>query len=394
MDSLKTRYNPHEKFNVNCGLEAIHGKLYRRYHENTGKKHTRTAQVTGKHPSRPTLSPQGSGKPFNQKTKIMDQNNLLHLKQEMRTLGFREDLTVQMEKNMEANLPEFTLKDKVEGVKSELELNIYFRQSSQSEFYYLNKFEVLKAEERPLVQGETYRVSVDGASGQLVQNFETAFEAVGFFRAQGEPTTLAIAKGNDIQPLVTVRDGQVILIEKDFAKTFRSPEMPQTFWVDRGKGFAADQAVNLVEGRSVYRDDMLTQGGQEYKAWFKMDLDGPRDKYQNFTMNQYHDPSYGFNLSEVLDKFAIKELDSPKSREVLENALKNGDRAPATVEKDGQKIKVYIEAVPRYTQINMFTDQGKSEKREQFLKDPAKVKEMLQSKGKEKGASTEQGMGI
>jgi len=186
----------------------------------------------------------------------------------------------------------------------------------------------------------------------------------------------------------------VILLDKDFGKTFRSPEMPQTFWLDRGKGFSASQAVNLIEGRAVHRDDMLTQSGQAYKAWFKMELDGPRDKYMNYSMNQYHDPGYGFNLSDVLDKFKIKELSKPEEGEKLESALKSGDRPQATVEKDGKKVEVYIEAVPRYSQINVFNTQGKTEKREQFLKEPSREKEINQSKTKDKSASVDQGLGV
>ena len=324
----------------------------------------------------------------------MDKKNLENLKSEMNALGFSEKLTAEMEKKMSDGLSEFTLTDQVKGIKGEMELNLYFKQSSQSEFYYLNKFDVLKSEGRQLNAGENYRVTVNGESGQKVQNFERAYEAVGFFRAQGEPATISIANGSKIEPLVTVQEGQVILLDKDFGKTFRSPELPQTFWLDRGKGFSANQAINLVEGRAVHRDDMLTQSGKAYQAWFKMDVDGPRDKYMNYSMNQYNDPSYGFNLTDVLDKFNIKELEKPELRAKLEQSLKNGDRAEATVTKDGKKVQVLIEAEPRYSQINVFNTQGKSEKREQFLKEPSQSKEASVSKSKEKNVSAEQGLGI
>jgi len=324
----------------------------------------------------------------------MDKKNLENLKTEMNSLGFSEKLTTEMEMKMEAGLSEFILTDQIKGTKGEMELNLYFKQSSQSEFYYLNKFDVLKAEARKLQPGEQYRVTVNGEAAQKVQDFERAYEAVGFFRAQGEPASISIAKGTKVEPLVTVQEGQVILLDKDFGKTFRSPELPQTFWLDRGKGFSSTQAINLVEGRAVHRDDMLTQSGKAYQAWFKMDVDGPRDKYMNYSMNQYNDPSYGFNLSDVLDKFNIKELDKPELRAKLEQSLKNGDRAEATVSKEGKKIQVLIEAEPRYAQINLFNAQGKSEKREQFLKEPGHAKDASQGKSKEKNVSAEQGLGI
>ncbi len=123
----------------------------------------------------------------------------------------------------------------------------------------------------------------------------------------------------------------------------------------------------------------------------KLDLDGPRDRHKNFNMNQYHDPSYGFNLKEVLDKFNIKELENPKEREKLEAQLKNGDRPMITVEKNGEQVKLQVEAVPRYSQINMFAASGKPEKREQFLKEPSLNKSVSKSKGKQVSAS--QGLG-
>jgi hypothetical protein len=93
----------------------------------------------------------------------------------------------------------------------------------------------------------------------------------------------------------------------------------------------------------------------------------------------------------VLDKFNIKELENPKEREKLEAQLKNGDRPMITVEKNGEQVKLQVEAVPRYSQINMFAAGGKPEKREQFLKEPSLNKSVSKSKGKQVSAS--QGLG-
>ncbi|AZI26450.1 hypothetical protein EA772_14300 [Pedobacter sp. G11] len=87
-------------------------------------------------------------------------------------------------------------------------------------------------------------------------------------------------------------------------------------------------------------------------------------------------------------------MEKPELRVRLEQSLKNGDRAEATVTKDGKKVQVLIEAEPRYSQINVFNTQGKSEKREQFLKEPSNFKDVSQSKSKEKNVSAEQGLGI
>lgn len=126
----------------------------------------------------------------------------------------------------------------------------------------------------------------------------------------------------------------------------------------------------------------------------KLDMDGPRDKYMNLNVNQYHDPSYGFNLKEVLDRFPFKELANEKLRGKLESSLKNGDRATVSIEKDGSLLSLKIEAVPRYSQINVFNMEGKSEKREQFLKEQPIEKTLDKSNAKSKSVNQEQGVGL
>ncbi|MCP6037082.1 hypothetical protein NL368_27475, partial [Klebsiella pneumoniae] len=82
----------------------------------------------------------------------------------------------------------------------------------------------------------------------------------------------------------------------------------------------------------------------------------------------YHDPAYGFDLKQVLERFNIKELDDPKLYGKIEASLKNGDRATVSVERDGEREVLKIEAVPRYSQVNFYSLDGKPQKREQFLK--------------------------
>lgn len=331
------------------------------------------------------------------KTRSMNLNNLENLKSEMKSLGFSKELQEKMEENMKANLPEFVLKDQINGHKGQIDLNLYFKQSGQSENYYLNKYDVALNEGKALEPGQQYLVisPSDTPGKNNVFKRENVAQAIEVFKKHTGNAELAVGKDPAHKTkLASMEDGKINYVEKDFARTFRNPPLPQTIWVEKGKGFTVSQSINLIEGRAVYREDMLTQGGLPYKSWMKLDLDGPRDRHMNFNMNQYHDPSYGFNLKEVLDKFNIKELDNPKEREKLEAQLKNGDRPFITVEKNGAQVKLQVEAVPRYAQLNMFASNGRPEKREQFLKEPALNKDISKSKGKEKAVSASQGLGI
>jgi hypothetical protein len=137
---------------------------------------------------------------------------------------------------------------------------------------------------------------------------------------------------------------------------------------------------------------LLNLGGMPYKAWIKLDMDTPKDRNQNFLTNQYHDPSYGFNLEKVLDKFNIKELADPAKREAIETDLKRGNRPLITTVKDGQEVKMFIEAVPRYSQINLYREDGKPEKREQFLKEQNQEQGLQIGKGKGKEKELEEGL--
>jgi len=326
----------------------------------------------------------------------MNRNNLENLKEELKKLGFKDKVAGEMEKQIEKGVPEFTLNDKVNGAKGQVDLTLYFRQSGQSDNYYFNKYEVALNTGKSLEEGQKYMVITpnEQAPGKnLVKSFENVTEAISFFKEQKGNSELAAGKdaANKVE-LAKMEKGKTNYIAKDFQRTFRTPAQTQTFFVERGRGFTGEQAANLIQGRSVFRDDLLNLGGQEYKAWIKLDMDSPKDRYQNYQTNQYHVPTYGFDLEKVLDKYQIKELDDPKKREALIQTLENGNRPLVTTVKEGQDTKLFMEAVPRYSQLNFFREDGKPEKREQFLKEPKLDQTLQLNKGKEK--EQEQGMAV
>ncbi|WP_129715499.1 hypothetical protein [Pedobacter sp. SYP-B3415] len=304
----------------------------------------------------------------------MNLNNLESLRQEMNILGFSDELAKKMEQFMREDHPNFVLHDKREGLRGQAEMNIYFKQSGQSDYYYLNKFEVTMNEGTRLENNQRYMVVTPaekrGEPNQM-RVYTSVSEAIENFRLR--KTNAELLKGNPEKPdtrelLAGMENGKINYVAKDFVRTFRNPPTPQTFWLDRGKGFTASQAVNLMEGRAVYRADLLNVAGEPYKAWTRLDLEGPKDRFKNFAINQYHDPAYGFDLKQVLERFNIKELDDPKLYGKIEASLKNGDRATVSVERDGEREVLKIEAVPRYSQVNFYSLDGKPQKREQFLK--------------------------
>lgn len=329
--------------------------------------------------------------------KDMNYNNLENLKEELAKLGFGKKVAEDMQKQMEKGVSDFTLHDRVMGNKGQVDLTLHFRQSAQSENYYLNKFDVSLLNGRPLAEGEKYMVvnpDMQKDGKPVVRSFERAAEAIEFFN--GQHGNAELASGKDWAhktELAKMENGNVNYVEKEFNRTFKNPGITQTVFVERGKGFTAEQAVNLIQGRAVLRDDLIRLGGEPYSAWNKLDMDNQKDKYHNFQMLQYNVPGFGFDLEKTLDQFTIKELNDEKKREQLIRSVQNGNRPQVTVVKDGEERKLFMEVQPRYSQANFFREDGKPEKREQFLK-PEFQHEMKLDKEKGQAKTQEQGMAV
>jgi hypothetical protein len=326
----------------------------------------------------------------------MNRNNAENIREEMKNLRFSQKAIDEAQQKMEKGLPDFTVNDKVNGNKGQVDITAHFRQSGQSDNYYLNKFVVALNTGKALEEGQKYMVispNEQAPGKNMVKSFENVTEAIDFFKSQKGNSELAAGKdaAHKVE-LAKMENGKVNYVAKDFQRTFRTPAQTQTFFVDRGRGFTAEQAANLIQGRSVYRDDLLNLAAQPYAAWVKLDFDSPKDRYQNYTTNQYHVPSYGFTTHEALDKYRIKEMDDPKKREAIMHAMENGNRPLVTTVKDSQEVKLHIEAAPRFRQINFFREDGKPEKREQFLKEPKLDQTLQLNRGKEK--EQEQGMAV
>jgi hypothetical protein len=327
---------------------------------------------------------------------IMNLNNLKDLTGEMKKLGFSDEMIAAMEAQMKADLPRFTLSDQVPATKGVVELTLHFKQSGQSDYYYLNRLEARHNQGRVLVEGEKYNVLIKTPEGQTnpTKSMDTMLEAAEYFRKQTGDAILAIVKGKkQVAEVATMENGKINYINNAFKREFYSPSMSQIFWLRDGNGFNREQAANLVQGRAVYREDLLSREGIPYKAWMQLDTDKERDNNNNLSFRQYSD-AYGFDVKTQLDEYKIVGMDDPKKMEHLETVLKNGGRPFVSVMKDGEEVKVYLETAVRYGKLNFYREDGKVEKREQFLKETGLEKTEGVDKGKSKEKVSEQGKGM
>lgn len=330
------------------------------------------------------------------KQEVMNYNNLENMKEQMQVLRFSKKAIEETQQNMEKGLPDFTVHDKIKGNKGMVEVSAYFKQSGQSENYYLNKFSVSLHNGKELEEGQKYMVispNLEQPGKNLVKSFDNVIAAIDFFKSQkGDSQLVAGKDAKSFTQLAKMEKGNINYVEKSFDRTFKYPATSHTFFVDRSKGFTVEQAANLIQGRAVFRDDLLNLNREPYAAWVKFDFDSPKDKYQNFTTNQYHVPSYGFVTKDALEKYNIKELNDPEKAEKIFKSIENGNRPFITATQNGEENKYFIEANPRYRQINFFEENGKSVKRELFLKEQGQDKSLNLNRSNVK--QQEQGIGV
>ncbi|ATP56496.1 hypothetical protein CPT03_08425 [Pedobacter ginsengisoli] len=330
----------------------------------------------------------------------MNLNNLEDLKDEMKKLGFGDAHIVKMEEHMRNNEPFFRLYDEVKATRGQVDITLHFKQSGQSDYYYLNRLEAVHNQAKPLEEGQKYLIITHTPEGQDngVKKMENLNEAVAYFKKQSGNVELAVGKSAASKTmLANMENGKINYVARDFDRSFKSPPMPQIFWLNHGEGFGREHAANLVQGRSVYRDDLLNRDGIHYNAWVQLDTDKPRDRNDNLPMRHFTD-SYGYDVKAQLGDYRIKEMEDPKTALKLENQLLNGHRPLVTVFKDGEETKLYLETAVRYGKLNFYREDGKPEKREQFQKETGlEVSSSFNKKmdqGKEKEVAQGQGMAM
>ncbi|SER90545.1 hypothetical protein [Pedobacter rhizosphaerae] len=333
-------------------------------------------------------------------TKAMNLNNLEDRREEMALLGASEVTIAKMEEQMKSGVALFKLHEPIAAVKGQVDVEFYFQKSRQSDSYYLNRFTVSHNLAKPLEKDQHYLVISPESSAKagMVTSFDLVSDAVKAFKEHGGKAELAIGKdGASKVTVATMKDGKVNYVTKAFRGTFYGKPASQSMWPERGKGFTVQQTAQMIQGHSVFRDDLVNfNTGEVYAAWVKFDMDKGVGANGNFNLQQYHVPQYGFDLSKVLDNYKIKELGVPEKREKLETELKSGMTPLVTVDKTGQSVKLLLEAVPRYNKMNFFTTEGKMEKREQFMTKEAlaSLLEVGEDKPREKDRQQEVGTGM
>ena len=124
-------------------------------------------------------------------------------------------------------------------------------------------------------------------------------------------------------------------------------ERSQYFKVQQGNSIDTTQAYNLLAGRSI----------QKEKSWIQLDLND-KDASGNHRIKEFHS-GYGYDLEKALQQLPLKELNNKTQADKLKDDLKQGNRLPVTLIKNGNEHRFYIEANPQFKSVNIYDDHSR-----------------------------------
>ncbi|CAA9195815.1 hypothetical protein [Flavobacterium collinsii] len=121
----------------------------------------------------------------------------------------------------------------------------------------------------------------------------------------------------------------------------------QYFKVQEGNSIDTTQAYNLLAGRAV----------QKEKSWIQLNLND-KDATGNHRIKEFNS-NYGYDLEKAVRQLPLKELSNKTEADKLKDALKQGNRQPITLIKNGNEHRFYIEANPQFKSVNIYDEHSR-----------------------------------
>ena len=120
----------------------------------------------------------------------------------------------------------------------------------------------------------------------------------------------------------------------------------QYFKLQERNSVDTKQAYNLLAGRAV----------QKEKSWIQLDLND-KDASGNHRIKEFHS-GYGYDLEKAV-QLPLKELSNKNEADKLKDGLKQGNRLPVTLIKNGNEHRFYIEANPQFKSLNIYDEHSR-----------------------------------
>lgn len=130
----------------------------------------------------------------------------------------------------------------------------------------------------------------------------------------------------------------------------------QKFFINKGKGFTAKEAFNLLSDRAVNKD-LTNKEGLTYNAWVKLKPAEDNGEKRNRDFQIFNE-NYGFDLKETLSKYPIKETETPEALDRLMNSLKKGNIQAVTFIQNGETSQKFISTNPQFKNLSVYNHDG------------------------------------
>jgi hypothetical protein len=136
--------------------------------------------------------------------------------------------------------------------------------------------------------------------------------------------------------------------------------LTQSYYVGKENNYTLKERYNMLDSRAVFKElnkleetgdsngKKLVASDQTYKSWKDLDFK-QTDKYGNFLPKTMF-----WDHIKVLEKYPIKELQTPYDKSRLVASLEKGNLTPMTLIKDGKEIKGTMAANPRQDRFDFY----------------------------------------
>lgn len=261
----------------------------------------------------------------NSKNNFMNEQNFQYLKDNIKYMGFGENMSEALEANLKQGKPEFTLSNKTEVNKKPFEVNLHFRKSDNSDMYFFN----------------SYNASLQRSNGEKVDQT--------FYLTKGKGVTAKEAynllEGRSVFKELSAKDGQAYKawLQLDFEK----------------------------------KDKHNNHEVKQFHENYRYDLKAAASR---FAISELADPEKEKALMQSLQKGNIQSVSIEKDGSVSKMFIEANPQFKSVTLYDAQMKRIQKEDLSQYHSVEL--SQGKevkSEQKEDLKQD--KKKEVKQRAG-------------
>lgn len=246
----------------------------------------------------------------------MNNDNAEYLHSQMKYAGFGEGLQGALVKELKNDPGEFNLKYSHTFGKDNVDAQLNFKKSKESDLYFFNSYEVnVKREGKPDISNT-------------------------FYINQGQSITLKEA--------YNLLEGRSV--EKELLRKL-SPEEKQQF--------KEEMKLPREERFAPERWDKPPH----YMAWVKLDLNH-KDEHGNFIQKQFHE-KFGFDLKDHVEKLPLRKMNASEMGDLM-SSLSKGNLTPATFTVDDTSKKFLLAADPQWKGILVYNTDKTLAKKETY----------------------------